>query len=58
MTGPTPEQLLLAAKNTVRAPRNTAPAVRQAIENDHRDAERYQKLRELEKLRRLHAEAK
>lgn len=34
MTGLTPEQILQAARNTVQAPRNTAPAVRQALQNE------------------------
>lgn len=35
---PTAEQIIQAARNTAQAPRNSAPAVRQAIANDHRAA--------------------
>ena len=37
MTRPSAEQILLAAKNTREAPRNTAPQVKQAIQNERRE---------------------
>jgi hypothetical protein len=41
VAGPTPEQIRLAAENTQQKPRNRAPAVKQAIENErHRPQER------------------
>lgn len=47
MAGPTAEQIIQAARNTAQAPRNNAPAVRQALRNEKMPAGYMEVLRRL-----------